>query len=653
MPEQNNAPPDASLPERLERLESELAIRNLIARYGMAVDCGDGEAAAALHTADCVYEVAAPGTGRDDADRHQQASLVMKGRQAIRDMVSGAGHQALLPNCAHTTGPLEVSVSGDSARAMGYSRLYHDEGGVTRLMRLGFNCWQLQKLGQDWRIARRTSCPVGSEAAQQLLRDGPGGGQMKRLDGGDAVFLYTESATQYTHSLKVAVFEPAENGEPYSFDRQFDHIASTIHRVPPFRWKAVPTPLNIHHPVWVADPDFDLALHVHRAALPAPGGEKELCEFVENIASTPLNRDRALWELWMVEGYRGDRVAAVYKVHHALADGAATAEILEDLMTRKPGEDITGTAPFSGDPLPSRAYLAGWALKDLLRDLLRIPAQVMRMRAAKKRYEDRSLPPGERPVGAFACPFTVLNKPISSHRKFAFFTLELDDARLIRRAFDTTINDVVLNLCAQAVREYLDDRDVLPDEPLTAVVPISTRPAEQVHTYGNQVGSLHVSLCTDIEDPIERLTAIHRSMQAARLEFEDTRGARVNDLLRLLPPIAARSLASYSRRRSEQGKPPAVNLIVSNVPGPREQLYEDRMPLGQFYSIGPVLEGCGLNITAWSFRDNLSFSILSCSRVVPDPGEIGKSLVAAMDTMKKAAQDKTSLPDNHGVNTDE
>lgn len=174
MPDHDNDSTDATWLQRLEQVESELAVRNLIARYGMAVDCGDAEAAAALHTEDCIYEVAAPGTGRDDADRHTQASLVMEGRQAIRDMVLGAGHQALLPFCAHTVGPLEVSVAGNRATAMGYSRLYHDEDGVTRLMRLGFNRWHLHRHKQLWLIAGRTSCPIGSEAAQQLLRDGIG-----------------------------------------------------------------------------------------------------------------------------------------------------------------------------------------------------------------------------------------------------------------------------------------------------------------------------------------------------------------------------------------------------------------------------------------------------------------------------------------------
>lgn len=158
--------------ERLTQVESELAVRSLIARYGMAVDCGDADMAAALHTEDCVYEVAAPGAGRDDEDRHQEENLILQGRPAIHAMVSGSAHQALLPNCAHTVGPLEVTVKGDTASAMGYSRLYLFDGDKPRLLRLGFNRWQLRKEDGVWRIARRSSCPIGSGQAQELLRDG-------------------------------------------------------------------------------------------------------------------------------------------------------------------------------------------------------------------------------------------------------------------------------------------------------------------------------------------------------------------------------------------------------------------------------------------------------------------------------------------------
>lgn len=453
----------------------------------------------------------------------------------------------------------------------------------------------------------------------------------------DAMFLHTETATQYMHTLKVAIYNPPENGQPYSYQDQFDHIASTIHRVPPFRWKVIGVPLNVHNPLWLEDSQFDLGLHVHRAALPAPAGEEELAEFIENIASAPLNRDRPLWELWMVENYLGDKIAAVSKVHHALADGMATAELLEDFMTPEPGEAAGAPQPWQGESSPSQWRLFIGAVKDLLLDLAKIPAQLMAIRAAGKRQKARNLPPQERPPEPYTAPYTSLNQAISSHRKFCFFTVPLADVKLVSKSLGVSVNDVVLNMAAQAVRDFLVKRQELPALPLTASVPVSTRGPEAVHTYGNKVGSLCVSLCTDIEEPLERLQAIHRSVESAKLDFEDTRGGRIADFIGLLPPVAVRAIGRYSRKLSQQRKSPSYSVIVSNVPGPRSALFDDFMPMHEFYSIGPILEGTGLNITAWSFRDNLSFSILSCHRVVSDPTEIRASLLRALEQMKRAA----------------
>lgn len=460
---------------------------------------------------------------------------------------------------------------------------------------------------------------------------------MKRMDGMDAMFLHTETATQYMHTLKVAIFDPPEDGAPYSFADQFTHIGKTIHRVPPFRWRALQVPFNLHNPVWYNDPDFDLALHVHRAALPAPGSEAELTEFIENIASTPLNRDRPLWELWMVENYQGGRIAAVAKVHHALADGMATAELLEDFMTPEPGLDIGSGEPCAGEKPPARVYMLLWAIKDLLLDLARIPRQIMNIRAAKRRKQSRNLAPHERAPEPYEAPFTSLNQAIGSRRKFCFFTVPLADVRQVSKAFGVTINDVVMNLAAQAVRDLLLARSDLPAQPLTASIPVSTRGEETEHSYGNKVGSLCVSLCTDIEDPVARLSSIHEAMAASRQDFEDTSGGRIADFVGLLPPAAVRAIGRYSRKLSEQGRSPSFNVIVSNVPGPRGALYDDYMPMREFYSIGPILEGIGLNITAWSFRDNLSFSILSCHRAVPEPDRIRESLLSGLATLRRAA----------------
>jgi WS/DGAT/MGAT family acyltransferase len=459
---------------------------------------------------------------------------------------------------------------------------------------------------------------------------------MKRLTSMDAMFLHTETATQYMHTLKVAIFDPPEQGAPYSFAAQFAHIAAVIHRVPPFRRKAIPVPFGLHNPVWIDDPDFDLALHVHRAALPSPAGPEELAGFVENIASTPLNRDRPLWELWMVEGYQGDKVAAVAKVHHALADGVGTAEMLEDFMTLQPGEPCSAQH-YRGETPPGSWTLLWQAARDVLRDLAKIPGQIGRFRAAKQRRAARNIPPERQPPEPYTGPWTALNGPIGQRRRFTLFRVALADVKRVRERFGVTINDVIVNMAAQAVREHLLERGALPERSLIASVPISQREAEVVHSYGNRVGSLCVALRTDIEDCIERLPAIHEAIEASKLEFEDTDGARMADMLAVMPPFAVRTIGTYSRRRSLRGESPAANLIVSNVPGPRQQLYDDNLPMREFFSIGPILEGIGLNITAWSFRDNLSFAILSCPRAAADPAEIRDRLLSALETMKHAA----------------
>jgi WS/DGAT/MGAT family acyltransferase len=213
------------------------------------------------------------------------------------------------------------------------------------------------------------------------------------------------------------------------------------------------------------------------------------------------------------------RLAAVAKVHHALADGVASAKILEDFMTPDPAGEMSGSEAWQPEEPPSGWRLGWWAFKDLVRDLVRIPGQIMAIRAAKKRQEARSLPPELRPPDTYSGPFTPLNRPISSHRKFCFFTVPLADVKEVGKTFGYTINDVVLNMAAEAIRAYLQRSGDLPQEPLTASVPVSTRGHEEVHTYGNKVGAICVSLGTHIEDPVERLQVIHQSMEAAKQDF--------------------------------------------------------------------------------------------------------------------------------------
>lgn len=167
---------------------------------------------------------------------------------------------------------------------------------------------------------------------------------MQRLHGADALFLYSETPAQHMHTLKIGILDPRDIPGGYSFDHEKQKLAARLHRVPPFRWRVVPTPLALHHPLFV-ESEVDVDYHVRRAAVPAPGSPKELGDLIAEIASRPLDRGRPLWEMWLVEGLEGGRIASVCKIHHALADGVASAELVERFLTHGIEEELPPDAP--------------------------------------------------------------------------------------------------------------------------------------------------------------------------------------------------------------------------------------------------------------------------------------------------------------------
>ena len=463
---------------------------------------------------------------------------------------------------------------------------------------------------------------------------------MRRMSGMDAMFLYNEIPTQHMHTLKLAILDPPPGPEGYSFEKERDLLEATLDRLPPFRWKVVPTPFSINHPLWIEDPDFDLDLHVHRAALPAPGGREELCDFIAEVASRPLDRTRPMWEMWMVEGLEGGRVAAVIKIHHSLADGHATADMLNEYMTARAGE--IPPAPekaWQPESVPSRAWLFWRGVADLVPYLFRgLPVLFRAVRAARQRKAEALEAGVEQPPAAFSGPNTMINALLTSHRRFAYTTLSLADVKETAKAFGATVNDVLLAVVSGAVRRYLLERDDLPSESLVACVPTDTRSPEQSKTYGNHVSTMYVDLCTGVEDPSERLAAIHRATEASKVELEDTKGARLPDFFEYVPPVISRMLMSRTQTHMKKlGRPSQANVIVSNVRGPAEPLYHDRLPMREFYSIGPVLEGMGLNITGWSYTDRMNIALLADRGMIPDLAPLVDALSDSLEELHKAA----------------
>jgi len=468
---------------------------------------------------------------------------------------------------------------------------------------------------------------------------------MLRLTGADALFLYTETPQLHTHTLKVALVDATADPAGYSFAQEQEYVARRVRNVPPLRWRLLPTPFGLYHPLWIEDREVDLEFHVRRVAAPAPGGPKELADIIAEIASRPLDREHPLWESWMVEGLQSGKIAAVLKLHHAVADGPASVVLLEQLLS--PSHDEPDGAQPVAVPLdhaPAKGTLIRMALAELLPALGHGSVQLLRYvwggTAGRVAHRTSAADGAAKP---FAAPRTSLNGVLSGQRRFAFCSVPLADAKAVRAAFGVTINDVVLATVGRTLETYLRQRGELPMRPLVAAVPVSIRPDSVKASYGNKSSVWYVSLPMSGADPVGRLYAIHRGTERAKHEYEETTGAHFSDLLELLPPFILRFLFVRAVNRMERrGGPPHANVIVSNVRGPSERLEYSGRPLDTFYSVGPLLEGIGLNITTWSYVDQLNFSLLADRNLVADLWQIANGLRPAFDELVQAARVRTT-----------
>jgi WS/DGAT/MGAT family acyltransferase len=467
---------------------------------------------------------------------------------------------------------------------------------------------------------------------------------MHRLTHADALFLYNETPAQHLHTLKIAIIDPSGNPDGYSFKHEKEKLASRLHRVPPFRWRVVPTPFSLHHPL-VVESDVDLDLHLHRATVSSPGGPRELAELISEIASRPLDRDRPLWELWMVEGLAGGRVACVGKIHHTLADGVASAELLNEFLTHEPGDELAHDAPpWLPEAVPSRGRLVAMGVRDLARFLPHAVRELAHaVRESRRREAETAARHGEPPPTPGSGPLTSLNRVLSAQRRFAFTELPLSQAKLVRKAFGTTLNDVVVAVVAAALRRYLERRGEVPSVPLVAVVPVSLHTPEDKGRYGNHSSPMYVALHSEIADAVERLRATQSATGAAKQHLQDTKGAQEPDWLEVFPPFVSklvfRRLPTWMMKR---GRPPRGNVIISNVPGASEPLYYGRSKVTGFFSMGPLLEGIGLNVTVWSYGDQLAWSFLACRNAVDDIWELVDGVRTSFEELTQAAGARTA-----------
>ena len=455
----------------------------------------------------------------------------------------------------------------------------------------------------------------------------------------DAKFLYSETPTTHMHTIKVAVSDVSADRSGFSFDTFADVFRHLLVRLPAFRRRIVSVPGGLDHPVWVEDPEFELGRHLTRMALADPGSDEQLANAIAAFASKPLLRDRPLWELLVLEGLARERVAVVVKIHHAVADGTAAVAMLRNAV-----QGVAGTVsvdlvddPWQPEPLPTRRQLLSMAAHDHVSRWKGLPRLVRRSitQTRASEHHRRTFAPMP-PLPLHHIPKTSFNVSITSERTFAMTNLPLGELQAIRKAAGTTLNDVYLTICGGALRQYLSDRGELPDRPLVASVPVSTDP-DRARLSGNRVDNLYVFIGTDIADPLRRLEHIHKGMEASK----EVRGLLGHDGLAqradVVPPQIYHSIVRMWGRShiADRVKPP-LNVVLSNVAGPRDRISFGRTQLEALYSVGPILEGIGLNITAWSYADALGVSVLACPTSVTDPWAIVAALHDSLDELRIA-----------------
>ncbi len=462
---------------------------------------------------------------------------------------------------------------------------------------------------------------------------------MHRVSGVDAAFLYGETPTWHMHVCGLIVVDPSTAPRPFSAERLKRAVEERLDEIPQFRWKLREVPLGLDRPVFTDDPDFDLDYHVRRIAVPAPGRREELGELVGDLCSYQLDRSRPLWEMWVIEGLDGGGVALLSKVHHSIVDGVTGAElatVLLDMEPDPPPRKPAATGDRSAGPDPSNAELMVRGLVSMAATpfkLARYAPQLLRQGRTFISFASRDAPPAQ----PFQAPRTSFNRAITPHRRFVYTQVSLADVKAVKNAAGVKLNDVVLAICAGALRRYLEARSELPDQPLIAQVPVSTHTDESKGEVGTRVSAMFASLCTDIEDPAERLRGIYDATRSAKEMHQALSADRIMGLSDTTPPgLIAVAARTYTAAGLDGRTPPIFNLIISNVPGPPIDLYAIGAKVKGLYPMGPLLYGSGINITVLSSRTHIDVGAMVCQDIVPDPWFLVDGVPLALEELHAA-----------------
>ena len=470
---------------------------------------------------------------------------------------------------------------------------------------------------------------------------------MEQLSGQDAMFLHAEIDGLPQHIGGVSIYDQstAPNGK-VRFKEILAMLDSRVHLSPIFRRKLATVPLGLGRPYWVEDRDFDLEYHVRHIALPKPGDWRQLCILTARIHAQPLRRDKPLWEIYVIEGLNNiegippNCFAVLMKVHHCAMDGATGAQFMNIV------HDLTPETADPGPPTPwmverpskarmlGRAYLDAWKKPGQIYDMVKQSgSSFMRLREGKKAQNFHSLDDKQR---------TRFQGKISRHRVVEGLRFDFEEIRAIKNTrAGTTVNDVMLTIVAGGLRKYLQSKDELPEQSLVTGCPIDVRSNDEKAAGGNMVGFMNVALRTEIEDPCERLAAVHDEALSAKA-YAEALGPRI--MIDLTDVMPGNVLSLAIRAASATGLTEAnvmQNTIVTNVPGAPFQLYLCGAALIDSFSLGPLLPNIGLFHIVYSAVQNkkgtVTLSFTACRDMLPDPAFYAQCLQESYDELHAAA----------------
>jgi WS/DGAT/MGAT family acyltransferase len=481
---------------------------------------------------------------------------------------------------------------------------------------------------------------------------------MKQLSGLDAAFLYMETRTTFGHVTGLMIFDrPSAAFDPMA--TVYAKYQSMVGALEPLRRRLVEVPFGLDHPYWIEDPNFDLDFHVRELNLARPGRVDQLADQVARITARPMDRTRPLWEIYAIDGLESGRWALLTKFHHATIDGGSGQLMLEMLLDPDPDAPPPGASPpWEPEAIPSGGELLRLTMGNLMRNPLkamRVEARIVRQlaesagitsvsevaqRAGAALRKIATSGNGDRPTVSLpitSAPPTPWNRAITAHRRFAMRTTSLENVKRLKQVTGGTVNDVVMAICAGALREYLLRHDALPDRPLRAMVPVSIRTGDESDPWTNRVSGIVADLPTDCDDPVERVRRCSTAMDAAKRQFELVPAEALADLTQYSPSVlatAAIRLASRLRLADRVNSP--INLVISNVPGPRQPLYFDGAMLQHQFPVSIVTDWQGLNITVQSYLDRLDFGFIVDRDLVPDVWDLADLHVAEIERLFEA-----------------